>query len=89
MRETYINGALKQPISLGHLGPRSDVSMDTGGGRSFYRWTVRDSVGRRVKFGATASRAEAVLAAEKAIWHLEQARTAKKIGPSARGRLDV
>jgi len=22
VRETYINGALKRPISLGHLGPR-------------------------------------------------------------------
>jgi hypothetical protein len=50
-------------------------------GRSFYSWTVLDPVGNRVKFGNTPSRAEAVLAAEKAIWQLQQAKPAKK--PSA------
>jgi hypothetical protein len=65
----------------------SNVSMHTGGGRSFYSWTVLDSVGNRVKFGTTASRAEAALAAAKAMWRLQQAKAAKKIGPSAKGRL--
>jgi hypothetical protein len=59
----------------------SNISMHTGGGRSFYSWTVLDPVGNRVKFGNTPSRAEAVLAAEKAIWRLQQAKPAKK--PSA------
>jgi hypothetical protein len=59
----------------------SNISMHTDGGRSFYSWTVLDPAGNRVKFGNTPSRAEAVLAAEKAIWRLQQAKSAKK--PSA------
>jgi hypothetical protein len=35
-----------------------------------YSWAVLDLAGNRVKFGNTPSRAEAVLAAEKAIWRL-------------------
>jgi hypothetical protein len=55
-----------------------NISVHTGGGRSFYSWTVLDPVGNRVKFGTTPSRAEAVLAAEKAIWRLQQPKPAKK-----------
>jgi hypothetical protein len=59
-------------------GYTSEVRMHTGGGRSFYSWTVQDPVGNRVKFGNTRSRAEAVLEAEKAIWRLQQAKPANK-----------
>jgi len=55
-------------------GYTSEVRMHTGGGRSFYSWTVLDPVGNRVKFGNTRSRAEAVLEAEKAIWRLQHAK---------------
>ncbi len=67
----------------------SNVRMETGAGRSFYSWTVLDSLGKRVKFGTAPLKAEAALAAAKAIWRLEQAEAAKKTGPSAKGRLSV
>jgi len=56
--------------------------MHTGGGRSFYSWTVLDPVGNRVKSGNTRSRAEAVLEAEKAKWRLQQPKPTGK--PSRR-----
>src|SRR5262249_1346328 len=56
----------------------TNISMHTAGGRSFYSWTVLDPVGNRVKFGNTRSRAEAVLAAEKAIWRLQQTKPPQK-----------
>jgi hypothetical protein len=43
------------------------------GGHFSHSWAVLDPAGRHVKFGSSATRAGAILAAEKAIWRLEQA----------------
>jgi hypothetical protein len=55
----------------------TSITAHTGGDRSFYGWAILDPSGVRVLSGYAPSRAAAVLAAERAIWRLQQTKGIK------------